>query len=724
MQVGLFALLFDHPMMLWGLSLLALPLLLQLLLRRQVRDVSWGAMKFLQRSLQQHQRQMRIEQWLQLLLRSGIIAALVLGMANPRWESSLSSNGSSQSAVHWVFVLDTSLSMRAADGVDSGFTRARQELLGLLQQSPPGSSFRLMHNCEHQERVLIGRPVYDAAAAQLELELVNPTWDRADWRGTLRDLLALVEGDTTHRSRVVFVSDFQASDWTMTKVERSRVRRMLGELQQRADLMLLDVGTDLTNAGITQLSLRPDWQAGAGSIDAVVEVANHGSQPLATSLDLLVDDRPHQRKSIELAPGEHAQVQLPVLISEPGEHQIEVQLPTDSLLEDNRRYAVLPVVEQLRILIVDSTSQSNGTTSADYVRLALPEQVKVDSRIVETGPRYSLTVRSAIELAETDFESFDTVMLFGVSDLADSVQSKLRGFLQTGGGLVIFPGEQWESVGQLQLSGELDFTVGPPAEINESALPFTFQSVDTGHPLVSLFEGHPEAGLETTRIYKYVSLTHAGPAWRPVVRYSTSAPAVLTRPVGSGTVVLVTTSPHPAWGSWVLWPSFVPMMREMVTFTSSGKFKRTSLIVGDAWTQPPLESTVGQDSPAIQQPDQRTALADWSPENNDWRFAGTFQPGIYSATNGPHVRKFTVNVDSRESDLRRISMTDLQRELFAGINVQTKLEPGLAGSLVSSQQKPGQLGPTFVILAIILWILEWLRPQITQFVGRRFASQN
>src|SRR5438094_7942244 len=71
-----------NPWMLLGLPVLAIPPVIHLLNRRRYEVVDWGAMQFLQVS-EVTRRRLLIEELLLMLLRMGLIAALVLAWAWP-----------------------------------------------------------------------------------------------------------------------------------------------------------------------------------------------------------------------------------------------------------------------------------------------------------------------------------------------------------------------------------------------------------------------------------------------------------------------------------------------------------------------------------------------------------------------------------------------------------------------------------------------------------------
>ncbi|HET9465698.1 MAG TPA: BatA and WFA domain-containing protein [Gemmatimonadales bacterium] len=74
---------FLHPWILVGLVAAAIPILLHLLARREPPTVVFPAVRYLVTTTREHQRRLKLQNWLLLLLRTLLIATLVLAAAGP-----------------------------------------------------------------------------------------------------------------------------------------------------------------------------------------------------------------------------------------------------------------------------------------------------------------------------------------------------------------------------------------------------------------------------------------------------------------------------------------------------------------------------------------------------------------------------------------------------------------------------------------------------------------
>ena len=88
---------FVNTAMLFGLLLIAVPILIHLLNRSRAKVLDWGAMRFLLASLTSQNRRILIEEIILLVMRCLLVALVVMAIARPFL--------SSRARVPWAIVL-------------------------------------------------------------------------------------------------------------------------------------------------------------------------------------------------------------------------------------------------------------------------------------------------------------------------------------------------------------------------------------------------------------------------------------------------------------------------------------------------------------------------------------------------------------------------------------------------------------------------------------------
>jgi len=134
--------------------------------------------------------------------------------------------------------------------------------------------------------------------------------------------------------------------------------------------------------------------------------------------------------------------------------------------------------------------------------------------------------------------------------------------------------------------------------------------------------------------------------------------------------MLITTSLDRHWGTWAIWPSFPPMMNELVLYVATGKWGRREALVGQPLEIIALENQLPL-SPRMVAPDQQEfpllSVLDRNTETRTITFNQTFQSGIYELdweNSTSEKTLYAVNVSPQESDLKHIGPQSIPPEYF------------------------------------------------------------
>ena len=122
----------------------------------------------------------------------------------------------------------------------------------------------------------------------------------------------------------------------------------------------------------------------------------------------------------------------------PGDHAVEARAAGDALDVDNHRYLALTVRQAIRALCIDGRpSGGSFRGAADYLAVALAPQS-------ETSDRAPLQAEVAAEsaLLERNLASYDCLFLCNVAQFTASEARALDAYLQGGGCVVFFLGDQ------------------------------------------------------------------------------------------------------------------------------------------------------------------------------------------------------------------------------------------------------------------------------------------
>ncbi len=709
-----------HPAMLAWLAAAAAPILIHLWSQRRFRETTWAAMEYLAAALRQKRRRLLLEHWLLLAVRTLIVLLVVLAVAEP-----IQDRGGLAAAPgerrHRVLVLDGSFSMAYTSGDKSRFERAKEIAARIVQEGSQGDGFTLVL-MSSPPRVVVGKPALESRDFLKELSLLELPHATADLPGTLKEveqvlLAARREEPRLTREEIYFLTDLGRVGWDMDRADaamQADFRARSERLAEAASLVVIDVGQpDAENLAVTAIRAREPFAT--LSRDFEIEATIKSFPPQARPrqpVELWADGRRVTQQAIDIPATGEASVKFSYRFEGPGDHVLEVRAAGDLLEVDNHRWIAVPVKGSIPVLCVDGRSSAGASDAATrYLALALSPVGNalrgVPGIAMDAAPPPPGTPRSAFptgespgitegclvrpevvaesRLAELSLERYDCTFLADVAQFTAAEARLLETYVSGGGNLVFFLGDRVQAERyNAELGGErpgrirlLPARLGPIVDRLETRL----NPLDYRHPMVEAFRGRERSGLLTAPVRKHIRLVAAERSKaRVALALASGDPLIVEEPIGRGRVVLVATSADTTWTYLPLWPSYVPLVQEMLGFAIRGQIERRNVVVGEP-IGGTLPANLGEAAVVVRDPRGRNESVRSRRESdlNVWSFADTMTSGVYSVGwvsnpsfgqgNPPISRAdaFAVNVDPAESDLAALTVEQLRSELWPGI---------------------------------------------------------
>jgi len=667
--------------MLAWLAAAAAPLVIHLLNRRRYREVPWAAMHFLMAAMRKNQRRIRVEHWLLLLVRTAIVVAVVLAVAEPLLERTglIARSGL---PTHKLLVVDASYSMAFKPTDRSRFDRAKQLAEQIVDESSQGDAFTLVLLADPPQ-VIVGTPSFAPADFINEIANLKLTHGGGDLAATLSRVDEILASARREHPRLVqeqvfFLSDLGRTSWApelaVGPLEDFRERsRRLGE---NAAITVIDLGQPTAeNLAIEQLRIDESLVTAGQTASLSAEVRNFGRQPRARqAVELIVDGRRSGEQVVDVAPGGRVSIALTHRFDTPGDHVVELKLSADSLEVDNRRYLALPVKEQIRVLCVDGRPVGGRfKSSTDFLTVALAPRNGEG-----LAARLKTEVVSESALLDTDLTQFDCVFLCDVAQFTEREAKILRSYLNWGGGLVFFLGEQ---VVADSYNRQLGPQTGPDRHILPATLGQIMEEPHYGldplgyrHPLIAEFRDQEQAGLLTTPVSKYFRLQIPEKSQAQVaVALENGAPFIVEEPIGRGRAILIATSADASWTAMPMWPSYLPIVQELLAYAIRGQLQDRNVFVGQPLGSLLPPGTQGDIEIQLPGGEIKRNSAGQAGADRSWSFTDTTTSGIFRAQTAvqgsavPLLESFAVNVNTVESDLTQVTEEELSRDVWPGV---------------------------------------------------------
>jgi hypothetical protein len=732
LQPSILAVGFTNLAMLGWLAAAAAPLLIHLWSRHRFREAPWAAMQFLLAAMRKNARRMQLQQWLLLALRTLLIVLVVLAVAEPYGERLVA--GGASAPAHKVLVIDGSLSMAYRDNGASHFERAKKLAADLVHDSRAGDAFTVILMAT-PARIVVGRQTVGDSALVAHIGALEQTHTAAD----LPSVIAVVQkalndhsNDRVPRQRheVHFFTDLQRTTWQFTPRpqagpampadSKSQIRSpqvAIADLAGRAALFIVDVGrVNAANLAVTRLDTAEPLMTVNREVPWDVTLHQFGAEPrTGCRVELLVDEVAVAERTVNVPAGGEATVHFTHRFTSPGDHTMAVRAAGDQLEPDNARWLVVPVRDEIRVLCVEGRDGA-----AKYIAGALNPGLSTPSAIRPT-------VVAEGDLSELSLTDFDCIFLSNLPQLTASEAQRIAQYVAAGGGLVFFLGDRVipDAYNHLVAGSEAVLGNEPlalvPARIGElvDEPRVGVDPLEYRHPIVAPFRGNERAGLLTTPVSRYYRLEVP-----ETVRHGEVAatigrgdPFIVAAPLGKGRTVVVATdgslssvdaATGEPWTIWPTWPSFLPIVRELLAYAVSG--------MQHDWQQPvgtPIASEgklIAGATPKVLRPDGRTAPVALHIVHREqqWIYRDTELAGIYSlASQSPIASKrFARNVDTRESDITRIELEDLPRE-FVVRSTSPAAEDGAPSTLVAHAAWSGRLLWLAFALLFVESFLAW-----------------
>ena len=678
---------FLNSLFLWGIAAAAIPLIIHLIRRSRPVKLPFAAMRFLQMEPDKRVRNQRLKQILLLLMRMTALALLALAFARPVLEDS--------KAVIWgeqpeaaVVLIDHSLSMAYEDNLQRALQEARK-LLGGFQAGDQVAVMRFAETAQMVEQAERGFP---ALAARLE-RMVPLSHRSTHYLAALQAAEAWLLDSPLQRKTIYLISDLQKSALSNLATR--------WELQPGIELRVLPVHPNHpSNVAVADV-LVSEKSRGVRRKDVLVRVRNYGKEKERVTVSLHLNDKRVSRKRTTLLPDEEKLVPFKNVVFPLGLAAGTVALEADeTLTADNRFYFVSESRAQPEILAVSGEPNARDVTQDElfFLERAINVPRLAKYKLVKTNPQ---------SLGQYDFNNYRAVILANVKDLSRSVVERLVYYVRGGGGLLLTLGDRtnptifnriFRELTPATLTGQAFHT----ADRRNSVI---IAEVDYQHPVFRVFADPGNGDPSVAQFYQYYRSEPVQPH-AVIASFDDGAPALLERQLGTGKVLLLTSSIDSEWNNLPVRSLFVPLVYEMLDYIAAKSKGQKSYVVGQPVTIEDFARGPASTGFQILTPSGKVTNLDSE------YYDATDEPGIYVVKKRNQSRKlgmFAVNVDRLESDLAPLSPEELlarfQPEAQPEIQAAS-VSPAQAHAQLESRQKLWRL---FILLVVLLLVSEtWL----------------
>lgn len=699
---------FLAPWMLYGLGALALPILIHLWQRRRVVAIPFGSLRFLKAIASRTHRSSKLENLLLLFLRCLLFALVILAAARPVMLARTAQLFGGEVPRTLILVIDHSASMGTRVGGQTRLDAAKTCALAVFDDLKQGDRVAVIAASD-RAGLLVAEPTIDRSVARKAVEAIVLTETRGDFAPALREAGKIASRAERGLRQIFLFTDSQESGW---KTAQANPAALFDTTWKQTQPQLVVVRPDdlaAPNASVKDVRLLSPFLMSGSTLRGVVTVENHSTTPLHDLVQITLGNERVAQRSADAAPG--ASVEIPFEFQAPFVESNwargTARLSGDNLPADDAFHFTLPVYRPPRVTIVEASALG-------------PERLRPGfflRKALAAGNDNATKVRtiSAAALDETALESQTAVLLADPGHLSDRSIARLERFLEAGGTIALFPGDQTQP-------GEAAPSFLPAQPVAPHPLPAGRQPVRiaaSNHPLFAdaWDSGAPFPALPQKRLLDW--------------KLGASAQVLLTLGAGEGTagglpfliygergpgrILIVNASADRTWGDFPLSPAFVPLVQQIARFSAAPGGHTARMLVGDPFPLPPGLPRNQPITLTLPDGSSRTRPADAGADSRTLLLDRMESSGFYEASADGETVLAAANVDRAESNLKPLAAEALD-QLAAPIQLTGR------DALLKWLAKSKGLVPFWPFLLIAALAAFALEGTLSNLVARRRAQ--
>jgi hypothetical protein len=653
---------FVTPALIGGAALVALPIVLHLIMRRESQLLKFPALRFVQQRRMVNQHRLRLRQLLLLTLRCAIIALLAFALARPTLRGA-GAAGKDGAAVATALVFDNSLRMQYEEENQTRLQKAKELAKWVLNQLPADSPVTIVDRAGRQRAPDLTRDAVEMRVERLELSAaVRPMED------ALRDATRWLATKKDFRGEVFVFTDMAAEAWPQATV--AAFAKALDEAPG-ANVYLVDVGAlEPKDRGLGALKITGDKIASSGSLQLTTELLSTGDagKENEVTAELYVGDgsgKPEKRgQQIVARQAQPTPIEFSLAGLTPGTHQGFVRIVgRDALPSDDVRYFTIDVRPPSKLLLLGESADDT---------LFLREALAPSAAAGAAQSRFACQVAQFSDISKLKLSEFAGICLVNPPPLPDAVWQSLVDFVDAGGGVGVF-------LGRHARREEMNGTEAQrllPAKLRWQSHETTYiRPVAVEHPalreLVGLADSAPWPEFP---VFKYWELEAGNEPAEVVATFANGRPAIVERRIGAEPVLMMTTSVSDTAHDdpWNLLPTapdpwpFIALMNGIGDYLTGAGQTQLNYLAGQTVVLP-LSPEEQVSSYVLQLPDSSATRQTLSSTQHDLTIANAEELGNYRVRAGGKQerldRGFSVNLPVELSRLERVEGKELVKNL-------------------------------------------------------------
>lgn len=664
---------FLTPLFLLGLLAALIPIAIHLIRREKPPKIMFSTIRFLKKTSKKLVLFQHLQQILLLLLRSAVIALLVIAFARPLINQSVARllDADPQSA---VILLDLSMSMQ----YEETFDQAKQEALDILDGMTAGDEVALMGFSDSAQTVRELTTDLDSIRSAID-EIPQAGFGATRYMPNLRLADQMLEESRFENRAVYLISDFQ--DVAMQSSEEG------WKLAPGVAFTGIDVGAEeSSNLVLTDVRSPEQLLEDAAEQQILARVRTTGTLYLDEGeVSLSINGQMVDRQPVNLGDRSEEVITFSTVFENEGTYIGEVRVEGDNFDVDNSYFFAVEVLPKIRVLVVNGESSDNWFDDEGHwfgLAVSSGEESPFELETIEPG-----------EVSAAALRQSDVAVLLNVGGLSSTQSAAITDYVEAGGALLVAPGDRVEP----GLFNQQFESIAPAVLENQDASGDDYLVIadfDRRHPILrpldsdwsARFEGH----------WRLLPNEDAD----VLMQFDNTEAALVERQVGEGKVILFASTMDLEWNNLPLQGLFLPFVHETLRHLVQPASTQRSFQVGDNFSLDPAGA-----ANVIAAQDANGNAIEFT---NDGFVIQAATPGFITADIDGEAARFAINILPEESNFARTPVENLYDAIINPDTNPIRSREVQTAQLIEELERPQRIWWWILSLVMVLIVTESL----------------
>ncbi|MDD3877072.1 MAG: BatA domain-containing protein [Bacteroidales bacterium] len=672
---------FVNPYILYGLFLLAIPIIIHLFNLRRYTVVYFTNVKFLKEIKEETRKKSKLKNILILISRLLLITCLVLAFARPYIPGETNRIISQRDFIS-IFI-DNSFSMQTGDMQGNLLETAKKSALDLLKTYRNTDAFQILTNdfeATHQ------RIITQDECKELIADV--------DFSYTSRNLSEIIERQMnlsqtfSGKQRFLYIiSDFQKNISDFSEIQTdSNVKIILIPLK----------ATKVNNIFIDSLWFETPVKRLNQNLTLFARINNLSDADVEkVPAKLMINNQQRALNTFDCQANGSVIVEFPFKINQTGIHNASVEFPDYPVIYDDKMYFSFMVYEDIKILSINKNNENV------YIK-----------NLFRNDTAFTLIQMHENNVDYQAFSRYNLIILNALNNLSSGLGNEIIKYVENGGHLFLIPGEQTDLNNYNSFLSQLS----PLALNNLDTHKVKMSYINLEHAIFkNVFERRPE-NMSFPDIKKhYPIISGSRTQGEDVLKLANGHTFLSSHRFGKGTFYIMSSPLDEAFSAFPLHPLFVPVVFNIAlnsirvsplyyTLGVDNIIEMTEMTPSDF----DILKVVHTESEIEFIPQQQNSPSGLNLNLHDQ----IFKSGNYIVKgNDKEISCFSFNCDRDESYLEYLSPKDIKQLIkennLKNISVYDTSERSLS-LLINDVDNGRKFWKLFVILALVFFVTETL----------------